>query len=277
MPIVVAQQAKRVYINTVFDTRAYRTQFLVKTSEIGDKYNHMIKENTRANVYISRIFNENFQVSAEPRLFSSLNLWFAQVRDGNDYIDDLYFDFEALANKLCIPDGYYIEILVTSIVNREFGEKVVFPNETKLDVIKALEDIVKERLEVLNKIATVSQSHSFLSELGLSEISKELSLGYSRFEIGDYDGAIKAYRKVVEGFRNYLVKKEDSDGKKVYKKLIDNSESRTEKIIEYLSKTYSLLSNFGEHYGTHAYDEEGVFAHKIVENLTEYLTKKLRS
>jgi tetratricopeptide (TPR) repeat protein len=99
----------------------------------------------------------------------------------------------------------------------------------------------------------------------------------SRFEIGDYDEAIKSYRKVVEGFRNNLEEKETKEGKKVFKRLIDNSENRTEKIVDFLSKTYSLFSNFGEHYGTHAFEEEGVFMHKLVENLTEYLTKKLKS
>lgn len=58
--------------------------------------------------------------------------------------------------------------------------------------------------------------------------------------------------------------------------LIDRSKSRTEELIRFLNTTYSLLSNFGEHYGTHAYDEEGVFAHKLVESITEYLMKKLQ-
>jgi len=35
------------------------------------------------------------------------------------------------------------------------------------------------------------------------------------------------------------------------------------------------LSNFGEHIGTNAFDEEGVFANKLVEDLTDYLIKKL--
>jgi hypothetical protein len=184
-------------------------------------------------------------------------------------------DLDNLANELSIPDGYFVELLLISFINRS-GERVIFPNETRIHAIMELEATIKERMEALRKIGSISQSHSFLADLGLKDIADDLSQGCSRFEIGDYDGAIKSYRKVVEGFRNYFAEKEEKEGKKVFERLVDNSETRTEKIVDFLNKTYSLLSNFGEHYGTHAFEEEGVFANKIVEDLTEYLTKKLR-
>ncbi|MCJ7633277.1 hypothetical protein MUP77_12910, partial [Candidatus Bathyarchaeota archaeon] len=183
---------------------------------------------------------------------------------------------DVLAYKLSMPDGYLVEALVVALINQQGEEKVMFPYEIRIDAFEGIKGKVEERVDVLRQIGNASESYSFLAELGLKDIAEELSQGYARFESGDYDGAIKAYRKVVEGFRNHFQKKEEPEGKKSYRRLLDGSESRTEKMIEFLSKTYSLLSNFGEHYGTHAFDEEGVFTRKMVENLTEYLTKKLK-
>jgi tetratricopeptide (TPR) repeat protein len=279
MPIIVAEQVKRLYIYHDFNEYPYTTQFLIGASELGKKYEHMCVKGTKVNVYVSRVFNEEFKVAMEPRIFSSLTVIYAQKESDRTHqqAEGYYLNIDDLANQLSIPDGYYAEVLFMSIVNKEFGEKVIFPNETRVCASKELEGKVNERIDTLRNISAISQSHSFLAELGLADIAKELSLGYSRFEIGDYDGAIKSYRKVVEGFRNHLEEKETKEGKKAFKRLIDNSENRTEKIADFLNKAYSLLSNFGEHYGTHAFEEEGVFSHKLVENLTEYLTKKLRN
>lgn len=277
MPIVIAKQVTRERINNNFGTVFGKTLFVVEANVLGKTYGHIIVMYTRCNVYLSRVFNEAYETCMEPRIFSGLDLIKTEVYEGSKYTTTYFLDIDELAHKLSIPDGYFVEILLTSISNREFGEKVVFPNETKKYIAKDLEKLVDEKLNVLSRVGNISQSHSFLAELGLGDIAKELSLGYSRFDIGDYDGAIKSYRKVVEGFRNYIEEKETKEGKRVFKRLLDNSENRTEKIADFLNKTYSLLSNFGEHYGTHAFEEEGVFSHKLVENLTEYLTKKLRS
>jgi len=278
MPIVIAKQVTRKYIYVSFGRPFSKTLFVIEANVLGKTYDHMIVENTRCNTYLSRVFNDAHETCMEPRIFSCLDLVKTKEQPRDEVVEMYYLDIDELAHKLSIPDGYFVEILLTSISNREFGEKVVFPNETKKYIATGLEKLIDEKVNMLSRIGAISQSHSFLAELGLGDIAKELSLGYSRFEIGDYDGAIKSYRKVVEGFRNHLEEKETKEGgKKVFKRLIDNSENRTEKIADFLNKTYSLLSNFGEHYGTHAFEEEGVFSHKLVENLTEYLTKKLRS
>jgi len=242
----------------------------------------MCVEGTKVKAFVSRIFNQEFKVVNEPRLFSILDLVCAKKSLSESYkdyqqADGYYLEMGKLVNDLSIPEGYYVEILLISLVNDRSEGKTIFPFETRVHAVKELDARVNERLEALGKIGAISQSHTFLSSLGLEDISEELSQGYSRFEIGDYDGAIKSYRKVIEGFRNHLEQKETNEGKRVYKKLIDNSESRTEKLVDFLNKSYSLLSNFGEHYGTHAFDEEGVFSHKLVESLTEYLTKKLKT
>jgi hypothetical protein len=281
MPIVVGKQIKKLHIYKNFNEYVGDDRFLIDIGEIAKKYRHMLLYGTNIRIYLSGIFNEEFKLVSEPRIFSLVTFINAtsynqELRHGYQQADGYYIDVDDLANQLCLPDGYSMEILMLSLSNQKFGEKVLFPYETKTDASQEIEAKSLERIEALRKIGIVSQSHSFFAELGLKDIAEELSKGYDRFEKGDYDGAIKAYRKVVEGFRNYLGQKEGVEGKKVFKKLIDNSENRTEKIIDFLNKTYGLLSNFGEHYGTHAFEEEGIFANSLIEDLAEYLTKKLK-
>lgn len=280
MPIVIVDQIARKHVEYNFSS-LYRgaigkSLFLVRVEEIAEKYEHFCIEGTTLNGYLSRIFNDELQTVMEPRVFISLNLmkaiWYEK---GTKEQSGFYLDFDDLAKKLSIPDGYYIEVLLTSIYNQKYGEKIIFPHELKVAGYDALIDRVNEKIEVLRKIGNLFESQSFFTEIGLSEIAQDLSKGYSRFEMGDYDGAIKAYRKVVEGLRNCLKEKETKKDKTIFKRLIDNSQKRTEELVRFLNTTYSLLSNFGEHYGTHAFDEEGIFAHKLIESLTEYLMKKL--
>ena len=276
MPMVIADRITRKYIRSVYKynrpSPINKHLFVLRVEEIPRKYEHFCIEGTIVNGYLSRVFNEELEVTMEPKLFVSLDLMKAITEIGKGF----YLDFDPLARELSIPDGYYVEMVLTSLENKQYGEKILFPHELKVDVSYKLKRIVNERIDLLRKIGSISESRSLLAEIGLSEIARDLSEGYSRFEMGDYDGAIKAYRKVIEGFRNYLREKETKEGKTVFKRLIDNSEERTKKLIKFLSTTYILLSNFGEHYGTRAFDEEGIFAHKIVESVTEYMIKKLR-
>lgn len=240
----------------------------------------MLKENTVFRIYLSRIFNEESKIVSEPRKFAYVNFVLAAPKTSTNTIDGYpqaqgqFIDVDDLANDLSIPDGYFMEVLMLSLSNRN-EVKTLFPYETRMIAEKQLSGMPKETLDALAKIGVISQSHDFLSHMGLKDIAEDLSKGYACYEKGDYDGAIKAYRKVVEGYRNYFGKKEIDD-KKIFNALIDKSESRTEKFVDYLNKTYSLLSNFGEHYGTRAFYEEGIFANRLVEGLTEYLTKKLK-
>jgi hypothetical protein len=282
MPIVVAQQVKKLYVYENFSAYARKYPFLIDVTEIANKYRHFCKKETKVHAFLSRVFNVEYEAVNEPRTFCTLEIINASgygdektLIDGYHPAIGYYLDLDDLVNELSIPDGYFVELLLISFIHYS-AERVIFPNETRTNTVKELEAIVKERMETLSKIGSIYQSQSFLADLGLKDIANDLSEGYSRFEKGDYDGAIKYYRMVVEGFRNYFAEKEEKEGKKVFKKLIDDSETRTEKVVDFLNKTYSLLSNFGEHYGTRAFDEEGVFANKIVEDLTGYLTKKLR-
>lgn len=275
MPIVVAQPMQRLWVYANFGHYIGDDRVLLRIGKIVNRYAHRCSRGTAIHCYVSRIFNEKFEVVSRPRDFCKLDL--VDASDGSkDSAQGVYLDLTNLADNLSIPDGYIVEILAMSFVyeKKEIG---IFPFETRIDTFKEIQEQVEEELDTLRNISDVFEASSFLKNIGLENVSEELSNGYARFELGDYDGSIKAYRKAIEGFRNFLQKKTSKEGEqKVYKTLIDQSASRTENIVSFLSKAYSLLSNFGEHYGTHAFDEEGVFARKLVESIAEYLSKKLR-
>lgn len=279
MPVVLTRQINKSYIYSNFGRAFIENKFVMDIHEIAKKYQHILSAQTSVQAYISRIFNEEFEVVCEPKKFTRFKVIYSDQEWGSSNypsVKGYFIDFENVFNELSMPDGYYAEVLLISL---DEGPKTIpknlYPHETRMIATKELIEKSKEKIETLSKISNISQLQNILSSLGLKDISEEMSIGYDYFEKGDYDGAIKSYRKVVEGFRNYFGQKETSDGKKTYRILIDDSESRTEKIIDYLSKTYGLLSNFGEHYGTHAFDDEGIFTNKLVEDLTDYLVKKL--
>jgi len=277
MPIVVAHLMKRLEVYSNFGVYVGSELFLLPIAKIARQYEHRCIKGTAIRCYVSRIFNEKLSLVSRPRIFSTLNLVYAQSGDRKGYADGVYLDLTNLADKLSIPDGYIVEILAMAFVNGK-GEISIFPFETRIDAVSEIHEHVEKELEALKKISDIFEASSFLKNIGLKDIAKEMSDGHARFEQGDYDGSIKAYRKIVEGFRNFLREKTEEEGKeeKTFKRLIDSSANRTENIVGFLSKTYSLLSNFGEHYGTHAFDEEGIFARKLVESISEYLAKKLR-
>lgn len=277
MPIVIARSMKRLYVYSDFGVYRGERFFLLPVDEIVNRYQHRFERGTTIRCYISRIFNEKFNFVSRPRIFRKLNIIYAEGgRNIEDFAQGFYLNLTDLANTLSIPQGYIVELLAMTFVSRE-EETSIFPFEIRIDASKEMHEQVEKELETLKEIGDVFEASSFLANIGLGDIAEELSNGHARFEQGDYDGSIKAYRKVVEGFRIFLKEKTTEEGKeKTFKRLIDQSASRTDNIVAFLSKTYSLLSNFGEHYGTHAFDEEGMFARKLAESISEYLTKKLR-
>jgi hypothetical protein len=271
MPIVTAQRMWREYIRFSFDRPVSENYFLIPVTSAIITYSHWCTQKNKVSSYVSRIFNEKFEPVSRPKVYRNFNLVRVKTeKEGYKYSLDL----SDLVEKLSIPNGYYIEILVMAFTGQK--EKVIYPFEVKVDSVPELKQQVESELETLSKISTIFEASSVFKEIGLKDIAKELSDGYTKFETGDYDGVIKAYRKVVEGFRNYFKKEVKEPGTGASKRLIDSSASRTENLVDFLSKTYSLLSNFGEHYGTKAFDEEAIFTRKLVESISEYISKKLR-
>lgn len=274
MPVVVGQKIQRIKVNYNYGEYTFKSLFLVDIEGLSKKYQHFLAEGTKFNIYLSRIFNESYEEVDAPRQFAQVECCY--IEEERRTKGKFYINMDKIAKRLSIANDYYLEILISSLANPHYGEKIIFPNETKVDTLEEIKGKISENIETLRKVGFVSQSLSFLTALGLKDIANELNNGNVSFDKGDYDGAIKSYRKVIEGFRNYLKQKQDVEGKSVYEHLIDDSQNRTEAVVEYLNKTYNLLSNFGEHIGTHAFDEEGILTNRIVEDITQYLTKKLQ-
>lgn len=280
MPAVVAQQLKSLFVYKNFDSLLQRPRLLLDANEALAKYAHMCTEAMAVFVYLTRVFDEKYEVLIEPRLSGGLELIKASPSGlgdigGREQANGLYLAMDLVSKGLELLAGQYVELVVVSLLSKSLEERVIFPYETRIFASEEIRENVQKNIEALSKYSRIFQSLRFLDKLGLKEIATTLSKGYSWFELGDYSNAIKSYREVIEGFRNYLRPKTEKEGQKVLQPLIDDSESRTEKISDLLSKTHSLLSNFEEHHGTHALEEEGVFAHKLVEDITDYMTKKL--
>jgi hypothetical protein len=277
LPIIICKRTKETYIAYNEGHQVDKSRFLIDINEIALKYRYlMIFPLPKLQIFLSRVFNDEASCTCEPRKFAIVEVLYPYDYNASQRVYKGYFiDVHKLATELSIADGYFMEILAISWIDSVNGQKIVFPNETKVDGEKEIENAIKQRYSSLSKISAVSQSNSILSSFGLKAVVDELSAGYADFEKGDTDGTIKHYRKVIEGYKNFLVQKESVDGKNEYKFLIDNSNDRTEKLVDFLKKSYNLLSNFGEHVGTTVSDDERILANNIVEGLTQYITKKL--
>jgi hypothetical protein len=169
-----------------------------------------------------------------------------------------------MARKHGIAKGYFVELLLINFVVAD-GEVPIFQNELK--VVASDTEIQKMLMEEHEALQTVAQSFEtigILSIHGFHEIANELTEGLTRFEKNDNDGAIKFFRLVVEAFRD-----------KAKGKIIDGSDSRGEEIGAFLSKSYSLISNLGEHHGTQGSRLDAQFTRDITIAISRYMAQKL--
>lgn len=97
-------------------------------------------------------------------------------------------------------------------------------------------------------------------------VKDDLTEGLVRMETNHYDGAIKFFRKVVEGFKVI------SD-----KQVLDQSKNRSDAISDFLTKSFGLISNLGEHYGTYGGPEAAVFSRDITVAIARYLAPRAQS
>jgi hypothetical protein len=116
----------------------------------------------------------------------------------------------------------------------------------------------------LRKISGSFETIGLLHQSGNNEITEDLTQGLLRFEKGDWEGAIKFFRKVVEAFR-HIVQKEQP---------IEGSKNRAQAIQDFLSKSFGLLSNFGEHYGTHGAFQDAALARDLAIAISKFLTER---
>ena len=148
MPIVIADQIRRKHVMYNYDNDIYEDLFLLDAGEIATSYEHFCIEDTVVNGYISRVFNKELEAIMEPRLFVSLDLMKASLKNGSSREIGYYLNFDSLAKELSIPDGYYVEVLLTSLENEEYDEKILFPHELKVATsLSKLKNIIDERIE----------------------------------------------------------------------------------------------------------------------------------
>jgi hypothetical protein len=61
MPIVVAQEVKKLYVHANFSASAGQCLFLVNVTEIANKYRHVCHSATRVHAFLSRVFNGEYE------------------------------------------------------------------------------------------------------------------------------------------------------------------------------------------------------------------------
>jgi len=246
-------------------------------SKIVEKYRHILgglKEGEmRVVTYLYGVYNENGKIVKAYRKFYT-----APLRKVMDFYGQHFYvvDMNTLVAD-GIPVGYIlVQILFTLRVEKVHGATSIrlpiFPGEYLYFYSSDIPDHVRSRM-VEYEIGPLLRSAKeldlvfFLSEVGLGNIADDLVEGLKRFNASDYEGAIKFFRKVVEGFRELLKRDE----------LIASclSDKRRELLTEFLSKTFSLLSNFGEHAGTQGSVDEAKFSKEIVLAVSRYIVSYL--
>lgn len=178
-----------------------------------------------------------------------------------------------------IPKNYFIETIAINFVyerkdeasgKRETIEFPIYPREIKSDVDAyaptRIDEQIHSEIESLTKIGEAFETIGLLYQFGLHETASDLTEGLLRVERNDHEGAIKFFRKVVEGFRNHI---KDQN-------ITFISEKRTEEMKRFLSTSYSLLGNFGEHAGTHGWMDEATFAKEIAIATSRYILSTLK-
>jgi len=220
--------------------------------------------------YINRVFNTEGEVVKEYRQLTLLKL----VRIGVLYP---YIDFTWYHLKDGLPVGRFIELLLISfrIKVREEGqeseiETPIFPGEFRSElsdeVPSGVKILIKREKKALKSIGNDVETVGLLFDVGLGHVAVDLVEGLTRYYMSDFEGAVKFFRKAVEGLRNY-VKGVAVEGM---------GENRRELLEGFLSKAYQLVSNFGEHSGTYGFMPEATFSKDIAVACSRYIASYLR-
>jgi len=215
-------------------------------------------------VLIDKVYNDQWINIKE---YKAINICSLEVAYGkNSYV--FLINISHL-KKDGLPRGYHVLLTLFSITTPK-GETIpVFPNEFRIFVEESLLDVpqhVMVEIESLSRLQEGLDIVVHLRDVGLQHVADDLMEGLRRFNAGDYEGAIKFFRKVVEGWRNLLQKQDFS---------IPVGEKRQEALRDYASKAYHLLSSFGEHAGTHGSYKEALLSKNIAVELSRYLASYL--
>lgn len=229
----------------------------VDAGQLQSKYPHFCTPGATVRVFLNRIFNEKREVVQQARKTSMLQIIMPKQLYGVVRLDT------GPLLQLGIAKNQIPEILAMNFVLAD-GEVPILPNEFEVD---AFDTIIRERiveeLSALQAIGVSFETVGVLHQWGFHDIANDLTEGLVRMEKNDYDGAIKFFRKVVEGFKVIS----DKQG-------LDPSKNRSDAISDFLSKSYGLISNLGEHYGTYGGPDAAVFSRDITVAVARYLAPR---
>jgi len=218
-------------------------------------------------LFIDKVYNDLWINIKEYRAMCICSLKRETVYKNNFPNDIFLIDIDYLKRD-GIPRGYNILLTLFSITTPKGETFPVFPNEFRIFVGEGLNvpQHVMAEVEGLSRLQEGLDVVAYLQDVGLQHVADDLMEGLRRFNAGDYEGAIKFVRKVVEGWRNLLQKQDFS---------VPVGEKRREALKDYASKAYHLLSNFGEHAGTHGSYREALLSKNIAVELSRYLASYL--
>jgi len=214
--------------------------------------------------YVDRFYNEGGNVVKEYKRLFMLPL--------EKHIVSYYADLTHFHVVGGVPVGYFISVLlITFVIESKEGtaEIPIFPNEFIVEKEVGLPDKLSASLEAerraLRQVGRDVEVVGLLYKAELGDIASDLVEALKRFYMSDYEGAIKFFRKVVEGLRNYVQSN----------RLEGVGDNRRELLRDYLSKAYQLISNFGEHSGTYGFMPEAVLSKDIAVSSCRYIATYL--
>jgi hypothetical protein len=222
-----------------------------------DKYPSFLKPGSHVMCFVNRVFNEEKK-----------NVIMPKKNIESEFVESGYFhciDLRVITRDHGIAKGYYVEIIASNILVEEDGKKIiipVFPNEILIDCEYDIENIIKDEIEILRSVGRSYEIIGILHNKGFVEIADDFREAMIRFEKSDYDGSIKFFRKVIEGFKQFSIKN------------VIGTENKTKVIEDLLGKIFHLMSNFGEHTGTRGFLEEAIVSKDITMAIPEYIAKK---
>lgn len=234
-------------------------------------YPQFTKEGVRIRCLIDRIFTaDGAKVVSQPRAIRVFNILKPKAYSAPK------LDVSSYALPEGIPKGYYVEVLAINFVYEETkqGEKQrtiefpIYPGETRGDlpitIPPRITTEIQREMDVLRKVGEAFETIGSLHQAGLHEVAVDLTEGLLRVERNDHEGAIKFLRKSVEGLRQYI------DDKTI------GSKKRTKEVGRFLKISFSLMSNFGEHTGTHGWIDEAFLSKEIAVAISRYILKALK-
>ena len=209
--------------------------------------------------FINRVFNTQKEVVLTPKI----SVLASVVKP--DAYQNWKFNLISLLT-LGIASGYYVEVIATNFVFHDGGATnfiPFFPNELIADCHYSIKERIGDEIKLLKDVGHSYEIIGLLYQKKLGVIGDDFREAIIRFENHDYEGSIKFFRKVIEGFREYA------------KNNIVVSQNRTDNLKDFLTKTFHLLSNFGEHAGTSASFDEAILSKEITIAVSSYISKKI--